>query len=117
MSADPIPIPRLPGDLPDPPEHLSEESAEWWRSVVATYDLRDHHLRLLQAAAEAWDRSQEARRAVADEGPYYLDRFGQPKAHPGLAAERQARNEFRLLVRELGLDAAPDDSNRPPRLY
>lgn len=115
MSAEALRFPAPP-DVPDPPGHLSPESKQWWRRLQDTYVFQDHHLRLLQAACEAWDRAQMARETIEREGPYFQDRFGQPKAHPALSEERQSRNEFRLLTRELGLDGAPSDS-RPPRLY
>ena len=95
---------------PAPPSHLSSGSSEWWSEVCGTYSLEPHHLRLLQLAAEAWDRGEQARRAIKREGAFYTDRFGAPKAHPGLDQERKARNDFRLLLRELGLDDAPDPS-------
>ncbi len=101
-------------DGPKPPGHLSSEASAWWRQVCEAYVLEAHHLRLLQLAAEAWDRGQQARRAVQRAGAYYTDRFGAPKAHPGLDQERKARNEFRLLLRELGLDVAPPSGTRAP---
>lgn len=116
MSGEPLPFPGPGPEMPDPPGHLSEESKEWWRKVLESYVLQDHHLRLLQAACESWDRAQHARRTIKREGSYFTDRFGQPKAHPALVEERAARNEVRLFIRELGLDSLPDDS-RPPRMY
>lgn len=50
------------------PDHLSDDAAKWWRSVNREYDLEDHHLRLLTLAAEAWDRTQQAREVLAIEG-------------------------------------------------
>src|SRR2546422_121105 len=46
-----------------PPAHLSPEAKRWWRLVLERYELEDQHLRLLQLAAEAWDRAAEARAA------------------------------------------------------
>ena len=86
------------------PAHLSEASRSWWRSVAADYGLEEHHERLLTLAAEAWDRCQEAREALAG-GITYIDRFGQPRARPEVAIERDARLAFVRIVRELNLDA------------
>lgn len=116
MTSEPLRFPTPANDVPDPPDHLSAESSAWWRETLAVYVLQDHHIRLLQAACEAWDRTAHARRTIKREGAYFKDRFGQPKAHPALAEERASRNEFRLLVREIGLDSTPTDS-RPPRMY
>ena len=43
---------------------------------------------------------------------FYEDRFGAPKIHPGVDAERKARDQFRLLLRELGLDVEPPTEKR-----
>lgn len=59
---------------------------------------------LLQAAAESWDRIQEAREILAREGSIVTDRYGKPKAHPAVGIERDARVVFARLVRELELD-------------
>jgi hypothetical protein len=64
------------------PKHLKPATAAWWHHVVATYELEQHHERILTPAAEAWDRAQEAREVVADEGADVDDRFGQRKTHP-----------------------------------
>ena len=117
-----LPIASLPepSDLsqPEPPAHLSNEVAAWWRSVTRDYELEDHHLRLLQAAAEAWDRMQQAREALADHGGLtFTDSSGNLKLHPAEAVERNARTAFARLVRELDLDAeGPADRSRPPAI-
>jgi len=49
------------GKPPKAPAHLRPATQKWWRSVLADFDLEDHHLRLLQLAAEAWDQAQGAR--------------------------------------------------------
>lgn len=91
---------------PEPPRHLSPEAAEWWRQVVEQYELDHHHLLILGAAAEELDTAAMARDTVAKEGGTYIDRYGQPRPHPMLEVARKARNGFRLLVRELGLDVS-----------
>jgi phage terminase small subunit len=84
--------------------------------VVAEFDLEHHHLRILRLACEAWDRGQEAREAVAEHGSVYVDRFGQPRARPEIAIERDARISFARLMRELALDVdGPDEAGRPPQ--
>lgn len=97
-----------------PPPHLQADTSSWFESVVEDYLLEDHHVRLLVACCEAWDRAETARRAVKREGMFYEDRFGQPKLHPGVGAERKARDQFRLLLRELGLDVAPPNESKAP---
>lgn len=89
------------------PRHLKPETAKWWREVAKEYDLQGHHERLLTAAGEAWDRQQQAREALAKHGTTYMDRFGQPRARPEVAIERDSRIAFARLVRELDLDSEP----------
>jgi len=102
----------------DPPKHLSDESAAWWTEVLADYALEPHHLRLLQAACESWDRMQQARQALADHGGLtFTDERGVIRSHPCVAHERDARVSFARLVRELDLDCgAPVETPRPPAL-
>ena len=61
--------PVLPVELPAPPPHLSPEAADWWRQTVAAYELEPHHLKILEAACDAWDRLVEARAEVLRDGP------------------------------------------------
>jgi phage terminase small subunit len=99
------------------PSHLSESTRRWWKTVLADYDLDPHHLKLLQAAAEAWDRLQDARKAIGEHGTTYTDRFGAPRLRPECAIERDSRLAFARLIRELDLDVDPPSAGaRPPAL-
>lgn len=104
---------RVARDLPEPADHLTEESATWWRDVLSEYDLATHQVPVLQAACEAWDQSQDARRQVEAEGAVYTDRFGQPKQHPAAKVALDARTQFARLVRELALDGVAPDARAP----
>jgi P27 family predicted phage terminase small subunit len=103
---------------PPAPPHLSDASRAWWKSVLETYELEQHHRRLLQLAAEAWDGAQAAREALATHGMTYTDRHGQPHLRPEAALERDHRTAFARLIRELDLDVAAPSSTRigPPPL-
>jgi len=59
--------PTLPAELPPPPDHLSPAMRAWWMAVVRDYDLDPHHLKLLEAAADAWDRMVQARTTIITE--------------------------------------------------
>ena len=97
------------------PSHLAPETRKWFTEVVTTYLLEPHHLRLLQLAAEAWDRCQQARMAIGREG---LVLVSSGRAHPAVAIERDSRLAFARLIRELDLDAEPPASwSRPPALH
>lgn len=115
--------PPMPAALPEyrpprAPAHLSKEVTKWWKSVVSEYDLEPHQLRLLQSAAEAWDRMQQARRALDEHGSLtFTGANGEPKTRPEVAIERDARVAYARLVRELDLDAEPTpERGRPPAL-
>jgi len=101
-----------------PPAHLSKSTKVWWRSVVGDYQLEPHHLRLLQAACEAWDRLQQARELLLRDGLVVEGREGGMRPHPAVAIERDSRVGFSRLVRELDLDVEPPSTigRRPPAL-
>ena len=113
-----VPSSPLPSGQPPPPSYLSPAMQAWWAAVLETYDLDHHHLHLLEAACQAWDRMTEARAALSEHGLSYTDPQGSPKARPEVAIERDSRTAFARLVRELDLDAAPPPQprGRPPGL-
>jgi P27 family predicted phage terminase small subunit len=106
-------------DLREPPPHLSPSAAKWWQTIVETYVLAEHHLRLLQLACEAWDRVQAARVQIELEGMTVQGREGGIRPHPCVAIERDARLAVARLVRELDLDTEPPVSARlgPPGIF
>jgi phage terminase small subunit len=99
------------------PKHLRPATRKWFEHVAKTYELEEHHERLLQLAAEAWDRGEEAREAIALHGLTCLDRYGGPRVRPEVGVETTARAAFARLIRELDLDiTAPASPSRPPLL-
>ncbi|OBQ83209.1 P27 family phage terminase small subunit [Mesorhizobium sp. WSM3873] len=102
---------------PAAPSHLSAPTKRWWEQIVSEYQLESHHLRLLQAAAESWDRMQAARSAIGRHGLTYVDARGCPKVRPEIAIERDSKIGFARLLRELDLDfEAPTEGTRPPAI-
>ncbi len=97
------------------PSHLSAQSKDFFKWILSEYDLENHHLRLLRLACEAWDRGQEARKVIKDEGLTFNDRYGQPKPRPEVQIENQCRICFARLMREMQLDIEPPAA-RPPRI-
>ncbi len=116
MKSGPKRVPKNAG--PHAPAHLSAPTASWWVDVVTTWDLDQHHVRLLTLAAEAFDRAVQARQVIARRGMTFKDRFGQPKPRPEIAIERDSRTAFARLLRELDLDidAPADNEPRAPQL-
>jgi phage terminase small subunit len=100
-----------------PPTHLSPEAKLWFRAVCADYDLEDHHLKLLQVAAESWDLAQRARLELERAGSLtYTDRFGGVRPRPEIAVMRDARTSFMRSLRELALDISEPTESRPPQI-
>jgi len=89
---------------PTPPDHLSPDMQDWWNSTISKFELDDHHLKLLQAACEAWDTMTEARQEVKEDGLTYIDGKGQRRPNPAVSIARDARMAFCRIVRDLGLD-------------
>jgi phage terminase small subunit len=101
-----------------PPAYLRPETRDWMNYVLSEYDLDQHHFRLLVLAAEAWQTGQEARETIARDGPVYLDRFNEPRKHPSVSIQAEARTAFSKLIRELDLDVdPPSTASRPPPLH
>ena len=97
------------------PTHLSNRSKTLYRQLAADYHLADepHALETLRLALEALDRAEQARAQVARDGAYLTDRFGQVKAHPALAVERDSAIRVARLFRELSLDAELGEARIP----
>jgi phage terminase small subunit len=90
-----------------PPEHLTPEAAAWWSAIVAEWRLTPGETATLTAAAETLDRISEARQAIAEDGAYLADRFGQKRAHPALSVERLQRLALARLLKTLKLPDEP----------
>jgi phage terminase small subunit len=103
------------GKGPRPPRHLSLAARKWWSCVLASYQIEDHLIPTLTAAAEAWDRKEQAREVLAKEGLTVECRDG-TKTHPCVAVERDSRLAFLRAVRELRLDPDQPDDVRLPRI-
>jgi phage terminase small subunit len=99
----------LAKNTPEPPDYLQPSTREWFRSVVADWELQSHHLKLLTLAAESWDRAQEARSILAKEGICIAGREGGQRPHPCVAIERDAKISFARLIAQLNLDVEEPD--------
>lgn len=97
------------------PGHLSPASKRLFKRLATDYDLAEepHAVEVLRLACEALDRAEQARQQIAKDGAYVLDRFGQTKAHPALAVERDSRIGATRCFRELSLDAEAGEPRVP----
>lgn len=100
---------------PKPPAHLSREAKAWWRRITEEFTIDGGAELVLQATLEAFDRSRQARNVLEKDGLVIEDRFGQKKAHPAAAIERDAYATMLRGWRLLGLDIEPPGAiGRPP---
>lgn len=120
MSTQPVTaLPLAPKRKPPrAPAHLSARSRKLWRRLVEDYGLDEepHALEVLRLALEAVDRAEEARSLLAREGLTVTDRFGQVKAHPMCAVERDSAIRAARMFRELSLDGDVPSDARVPRV-
>jgi len=99
-----IPAPRIAPR----PKTISAEAGRWWGKICREYEIDDDAGRLLlQTALEAFDRMRRCQDRIARDGEAVKDRFGQLKAHPLLAAERDARSQMLAALRQMNLDVEP----------
>lgn len=97
-----------PTRLPPPPRHLSAEAKALWKRIVTEFGLVDSPgVALLTAGLEAHDRMREAQAAIAKDGATFRDRFGQLRAHPAVAIERDCRDAWMRAIRQLGFSVEP----------
>ena len=98
------------------PTYLGKSGRKFWREVLNEFVLEDQHdLQRLAHAASCLDRIDAARQEIEKIGAYYVDRFGQPKEHPGQKTERDNKALFARLVREMGLGDFQPQETRIPR--
>jgi hypothetical protein len=98
-------------NLPEPPAHLSAESAGLWRWCVAEYELHEGHLVILRGALESLDRAEEARVLVDRQGVTVLDRYEVAKVNPAVVVQRDALAAAHRALRQLDLEGEPDPLN------
>lgn len=91
-------------ELPEPPDHLTAESARLWRQTVRKYVFGLEGLPLLENALTALDRAREARHDIAANGIRWTNPdSGAVHVNPSVRVERDAMKEFRLTWKNLDL--------------
>jgi hypothetical protein len=100
-------IPLSEREATAPPAHLGEDGRQLWLDIQQSYQIDDPGgLVLLRVACEALDRAERCRRLIDEQGEMLTIR-GIPRAHPALAAERDARAAIVRAIRNLNLDLEP----------
>ena len=100
---------------PKIPRHLSAAATRWFRAILADFELDEHHLTLLQCAAEQWDVKELARKSLKTHGQTFKNRHGEIRPRPELKIQNDATILFCRALREIALDIDPPE-NRAPRL-
>jgi phage terminase small subunit len=102
-------------DKPKPMKGYTAEARRLWDQVLDGWDLDAPALALLDSACQALMRIRQAQATIAKQGPFFTDRFGQPKQHPAVLTERDAKQTLLRNLRALNLDLEPlhDRPGRP----
>ncbi len=91
--------------IPTAPSHLSAEARKLWAEILRENAIDDRAgLLILATALEAFDRMRMGQEAVARDGVSYRDRYGQIKANPATAVERDSRTSMLAALKQLNLD-------------
>lgn len=94
----------------DPPGHLTARTQAIWQAVVPERARTTPRLAMVQTALEALDRADAARDVVEREGMTTKTKTtGAVHLHPLLRVERESRQLFAKLWKDLGLQTSPQD--------
>jgi hypothetical protein len=102
------------------PNELKTRGRKFYAAVLKDFDPSNfgpHDLQLLAQAGTCLDVIAEAEAELKSAGPYYTDRWGQPRPHPAQDVIRNNKICFARLCRELNLSSEKPEDPRPPGLY
>jgi len=99
-----------------PPKHLNATGRAYWRAVLRSYGLEEHHIAILTTACEALDRAAQAREVIEKVGVLIAPKGGgMVRQNPAVRVEKDAQLVFLRAQKELGLDLEPAGPvGRPP---
>jgi P27 family predicted phage terminase small subunit len=87
---------------------LSATAKSWWKKIISEYDIEDQAgLLILETAMRAMDRMTMASELIEEHGAVTVDKFGQLKANPACAVERDSRAAMMAALKSLNLDLEP----------
>ena len=92
-----------------PPAGLSKEAKRLWKQLAIELNLDGGGHLVLNLLAQSWDRREEARRALKQDGLIVADRFQQRKQHPAVAVERDCSLQILRCYHALGMDLQPQE--------
>jgi len=96
----------MPAKRPTAPAGLSARAKRLYLDVTEVYILEPHQDAILVKALESFDTAEAARKAIG--GALTIEtRLGDVKVNPLIVVERDARGQFFLGMKQLGLDYEP----------
>lgn len=97
--------PANESDLPEPPADLRVESRQVWNETVRRWRFSPPEREILAGALRWLERYRDALETVREEGPVSVNPdSGNPKRNPAVSVAEGAYREFRLSVKQLGLE-------------
>ncbi|WP_371738621.1 P27 family phage terminase small subunit [Alcanivorax quisquiliarum] len=92
-----------------PPKSLGTDGRKLWAELRREYEITDAgSLAILRSMCESVDRLNQCREAVARDGLVVAGSGGQPRPHPLLQVEAEARRALLAHSRALRLDLSGD---------
>jgi P27 family predicted phage terminase small subunit len=92
------------------PRTLGPAGRRLWRAIQAEYEIADAaSLNILESLCQVSDRLAECREAIARDGLVVEGSGGQPRPHPLLQTEAEARRALLAHARALRLDLSGED--------
>lgn len=96
----------------DPPAHLRDEGAAFFRRIVARrivaeFAIEGGAVDVLTRAGECIDRMAAARASIAEHGEIGVNQYGEPKLNPACSLEKVSRDGFYAAMRLLDLEIEP----------
>lgn len=93
---------------PVPAIGLSDKARDFVSRMQSSHTFTDAaSVEMLHRMARILDELDETAAVLAANGPFYFDKWRQPKTHPAALREVALINEFGKLFRLLGLDQEP----------
>jgi P27 family predicted phage terminase small subunit len=106
----------MPKTTPAAPAGLSPAAKKWWDRLTVEFAINDPAGELLlETALRCFDRAEQARKQLDQDGPTTTDSRGRPKVHPAASVERDSRSGMLQALKALHLDIEPlrDRPGRP----
>lgn len=87
---------------------FSSEGKALFEKLISEYQIQDAGgLAILKTGIEAFERMRAAKAQIDKDGMTIEDKWGQIKAHPLCAVERDSRAQFLAALKQLNFDIEP----------